>query len=60
MDRVQSESMDLPITLDELQQAVAEAAPGLDGLPMSFMQQFYTLLGGALWRHSTPCWRGGP
>ena len=37
MDRVQSESMDQPITLAELQQAVAEAAhgkaPGLDGLP---------------------------
>ena len=52
MDRVQSESMDLPITLDELQQAVDEAAhgkaPGLDGLPYEFYAAVLHLVGGSL------------
>ena len=52
MDRVQSESMDQPITLAELQQAVAEAAhgkaPGLDGLPYEFYAAVLHLVGGSL------------
>ena len=64
MDRFQSETMDLPITLPELQQAVAEAAkgkaPGLDGLPYEFYAAVLHLVGGALWRPSMSCWRGEP
>ena len=59
MDRFQSETMDLPINLPELQQAATAAAwgkaPGLDGLPTSFTRLFCTWLGGALWRPSTSC-----
>ena len=52
MDRVQSESMDMPVDLPELQQAIAAAAsgkaPGLDGLPYEFYAAVLHLVGGSL------------
>ena len=52
MDRVQSESLDMPVDLQELQQAIAAAAsgkaPGLDGLPYEFYASVLHLVGGSL------------
>ena len=51
-DRVQSESMDMPVDLSELQQAIAAAAsgkaPGLDRLQYEFYAPVLHLVGGSL------------
>jgi hypothetical protein len=50
LNRFQSELLDLPINLPELEQAAAAAgkAPGLDGLPYEFYRRVMPLIGPAL------------
>ncbi|KAI4891758.1 hypothetical protein NFI96_005206 [Prochilodus magdalenae] len=57
------DSLDLPLTLDELKTAVSQMAPGrapgIDGLPVEFYKTFWEQIGHDLFLMLTECIQGG-